>query len=79
MWHSYGSSYNKWMKKSALLPFAAAWKTDEKEKPLHQHVACSPQQVDEKGLLFIPFCCCLEKGMKKNEKTPFHHQYVCQL
>jgi hypothetical protein len=52
-WQSYGSSYNKWMKKSALHPLAAAWKRDEKEKPLHQYVACSPQQVDEKGLFFL--------------------------
>jgi hypothetical protein len=64
MWRSYSSSYNKWMKKSALLPFAAAWKRDEKEKPLHQYVACSPQQVDEKGLF------CLEKGDEKELKRP---------
>lgn len=92
MWQSYGSSYNKWMKKGLLvgkemkkrnpapqqqldekersssLPFAAAWKRDEKEKPVHQYVACSPQQVDEKGI-FIRLLLLGkmdEKGMKKN-------------
>jgi hypothetical protein len=71
MWQSYGSSYNKWMKKSAL--------RDEKEKPLHQHVACSPQQVDEKGLFFL--LLLLGKRDEKELKRPpsFHHQYVCQL
>jgi hypothetical protein len=53
MWQSYGSSYNKWMKKCALFPFAAASKRDEKETPLHQYVAYSPQEVDEKELFFL--------------------------
>jgi hypothetical protein len=62
-WQSYGSSYNKWMKKGLFV----ARKRDEKEKPSPQ------QQVDEKERSSsLPFAA----AWKRDEKEKPVHQYV---
>jgi hypothetical protein len=60
MWRSYSSSYNKWMKKSALLPSLLLGKEMKKRNPSTNTWRVAHNKWMKKG------SSAWKKGMKKN-------------